>query len=105
MIRIENKKYYCGDGVYIGRPSLLGNQFRIGKDGTREDVIRLYRAWLWEQIRRRAAIYHELKRLARIASRGDLPLICWCKERDKDVHSHGDILKRAVEWLNSKDGQ
>jgi Domain of unknown function (DUF4326) len=44
MIRIENKKYYHGDGVYIGRPSLLGNQFRIGKDGTREDVLLLYRA-------------------------------------------------------------
>ncbi len=27
MIRIENKKYYRGGGVYIGRPSLLGNPF------------------------------------------------------------------------------
>ena len=39
MIRIENKKTYRGDGVYIGRPSLLGNPFRIGEHGTRAEVI------------------------------------------------------------------
>ena len=32
--------------VYIGRGSKWGNPFRIGKDGTREDVIRMYVAWL-----------------------------------------------------------
>jgi Domain of unknown function (DUF4326) len=46
MIRIENKKYYSGDGVYIGRPSILGNPFKIGKDGTREEVGQKYRVWL-----------------------------------------------------------
>jgi Domain of unknown function (DUF4326) len=102
MIRIENKKHYRGDGVYIGRPSLLGNPFKIGKDGTREEVTALYRVWLWEQIKRRGAVYQELKRLAAIARQGDLVLICWCKERDKDVGCHGDPVKRAIEWLNSK---
>ena len=36
MITIENKKTYQGDGIYIGRPSLLGNPYAIGKDGTRQ---------------------------------------------------------------------
>jgi Domain of unknown function (DUF4326) len=105
MIRIENKKYYSGDGVYIGRPSILGNPFKIGKDGTREEVIQKYRVWLWEHIKRRDRIYRELERLAAIARRSDLTLICWCKERDRDVDCHGDPLKRSIEWLSSNAGQ
>jgi len=50
MIRIENKRTYRGAGVYIGRPGLLGNPFEIGVHGDREDVIRLYRQWLWGRI-------------------------------------------------------
>jgi len=57
MIYIENKKTYRGDGIYVGRKmlgipgSLLGNPFRIGRDGTRSEVISKYRRWLWEQIK------------------------------------------------------
>jgi len=102
MIRIENKKYYRGEGVYIGRPSLLGNPFKIGKDGTRQEVIRRYRHWLWEQIKRRGEVFRELESLAAIARRGELTLICWCKERDRDLDCHGDLVMRAIEWLNSK---
>src|SRR5215510_11077505 len=97
MIRIENKKTYRGDGVYIGRPSLLGNPFRIGENGTRAEVISLYRAWLWRQIKLRGDVYEELKRLAARAKNGDLVLICWCKP----ANCHGDILKSAVVWMNS----
>ena len=34
--------------VYIGRPSVWGNPFSIGKDGDREEVIAKYIAWLHE---------------------------------------------------------
>ena len=37
MIRIENRKTYRGDGVYIGGPSPLGNPYRIGEHGAREE--------------------------------------------------------------------
>jgi hypothetical protein len=103
MITIENKMTYRGDGIYIGRPSLLGNPFRIGEDGTRDEVIQLYRAWLWSQINLRGKVYRELERLASIARQGDLTLICWCKDRDRDVSCHGDLVKRAIEWLNSEE--
>ncbi|HKQ80045.1 MAG TPA: DUF4326 domain-containing protein [Blastocatellia bacterium] len=103
MIRIENKKIYRGDGVYIGRPSLLGNPFRIGEHGTRAEVISLYRSWLWRQIKLRGDVYRELQRLVAIARRGDLVLICWCKRPGyHDVPCHGDILKSAVMWMNSE---
>ena len=91
MITIVNRKTYRGEGVYIGRPSLLGNPYRIGEDGSRDEVIAKYRAWLWQQIRQRGAVYHELFRLAEIARTGDLYLICWCKQIDREVGCHGDI--------------
>ncbi len=99
MIRIENKKTYHGEGVYIGRPSLLGNPFKIGIDGTRDEVTQCYRFWLWEQIKRQGKVYQELQRLVEIARHGDLILICWCKERDRNFSCHGDILKRSIGWL------
>ena len=64
---------------YICRPSPLRNPFKIGKDGTRQEVIQKYGIWLWEQIKRQGAVYRELERLAATARRGDLTLICWCK--------------------------
>ncbi len=101
MIRIENKKTYRGEGVYIGRPSLLGNPFKIGQHGTREEVVQRYKAWLWRQIQLRGEVYEELKRLAAIAKQGELVLICWCKEPGRSVQCHGDVLESAVRWLHS----
>lgn len=103
MITIVNRKTYRGEGVYIGRPSLLGNPYRIGEDGDRDEVIAKYRTWLWQQIRQRGAVYHELLRLAEIVRNGDLYLICWCKQIDREVGCHGDILKSAITWINSVD--
>jgi Domain of unknown function (DUF4326) len=103
MIRIENRKTYHSDGVYIGRSTLLGNPFKIGKDGTREEVVQKYRVWLWEQIKRRGEVYRELLRLAAKAKDEELILICWCKQPGRQIACHGDLIKRSVEWLNSID--
>ncbi|MEP7342635.1 MAG: DUF4326 domain-containing protein [Acidobacteriota bacterium] len=97
MIRIENKKTYRGEGVYIGRPSLIGNPFRIGAHGTREQVIAKYREWLWQQIKERGGVYRELCRMVGEARKGDLTLICWCKERSRQVACHGDVVRAALE--------
>lgn len=35
--------------VYIGRGGQWGNPFRIGPDGTREEVIEKYREWILDQ--------------------------------------------------------
>lgn len=35
--------------VYIGRGGQWGNPFRIGRDGTREEVIEKYREWILGQ--------------------------------------------------------
>lgn len=103
MIRIENKKTYRGEGVYIGRPSPLGNPFKIGMHGTREEVIAQFRVWLWQQIKEQTAVFQELQRLVTQAQHDDLVLLCWCKEPNREVPCHGDVLRAAIQWLNGKD--
>lgn len=66
------------EGVYIGRPSRFGNPFVIGRDGTREEVIAKYRAWIMTQPDLLAAL-PEL--------RGQ-DLLCWCAPKP----CHGDVL-------------
>jgi hypothetical protein len=55
--------------VYVGRPTIWGNPFTIGKDGTRAEVVLKYSAWLNER--------PELKAKARAELRGK-DLVCWC---------------------------
>ena len=64
--------------VYVGRPSKWGNPFTIGKDGTRQQVIDKYRAWLLTQPDLIASI-PELK--------GKI-LGCWCSPKP----CHADVL-------------
>jgi hypothetical protein len=51
-IRVLNKKHLrgpAGNAVYVGRPSVWGNPFVIGKDGSRAEVIEKYETWLMSQ--------------------------------------------------------
>ena len=72
--------------VYIGRPnpennweeSKWGNPFKIGPDGTREEVLQKYRAWAVHQ----PELLNDLHELE-----GKI-LGCWCKPKD----CHGDFL-------------
>ena len=68
--------------VYIGRPSKWGNPFVIGKDGTRDEVIRKYESWLLTQ----PALLAALPEL-----RGKV-LGCWCFPQA----CHGDVLVRLA---------
>lgn len=92
-INILNRRWDRG-GEYIGRPSPLGNPFRIGPDGaTRDVVIDLYARWLDQKIQERdPAICGELERLRRIAEKGTLELSCWCAPR----RCHGDEIADRI---------
>lgn len=45
MPKVYNKhhKDAPADAVYVGRPSVYGNPFVMGKDGTREEVVQKFR--------------------------------------------------------------
>ena len=65
--------------TYVARPSKWGNPFKIGRDGTREEVIERYRQHLEE--------HPELKEAARRELRGK-HLACWCAP----LPCHADVL-------------
>ena len=82
--------------VYIGRPSRWGNSFRIGRDGSREEVIAKYREWLMSQPGLLADI-HELK---------GKTLGCWCRPtagfRGR-LLCHGQILAGLADGIAAED--
>ena len=67
------------DAVYVGRPTKWGNPYVIGKDGSREDVIRLYRTFIEGLV---AAGRRDVSEL-----RGR-DLVCWCAP----LPCHADVL-------------
>ena len=67
-----------GNRVYVGRPSKWGNPFVIGRDGTRDDVIEKYSAWVVRQPQLMGAL-HQLR---------GKDLICWCAPE----RCHADVL-------------
>ncbi len=69
--------------VYIGRPSPWGNPFVIGRDGTREEVITKYEAW----IKSKPELMKQLHLLK------GKRLACWCKP----LACHGDVLARLAD--------
>lgn len=68
--------------VFIGRPSIFGNPFVIGTDGTRREVIQKYKQYFDNRIRTDIQFQAEVERL-----RG-LKLGCYCKPKA----CHGDII-------------
>ncbi len=69
--------------IYIGRPSIWGNPFVMGKDGTREDVIRKYGEWINTQ--------PNLIEKAKVELKGKI-LGCFCSP----LACHGDVLSKIV---------
>lgn len=69
--------------VYIGRPTKWGNPFIIGHDGTREEVVAKYEAWIRKQPALMAAARRELR---------GKDLACWCSP----LVCHGDVLLKIA---------
>lgn len=102
MIQIVNRKTYRGTSVYVGRPTVLGNPFVIGRDGSRADVLQKYRRWLWSAMQsRNETVLAEFRRLAEQAAAGDVVLSCWCSP----APCHAEILRAAIGWLQTKTGE
>ena len=69
--------------VYIGRPSKWGNPFKIGKDGTRKEVLEKYRQYL---------LNNKLLMEDILSLDGEI-LGCYCKPKA----CHGDIIVETIE--------
>lgn len=76
VVHCKKSKY----DVYIGRPSKWGNPFAIGRDGSREDVVRKYENYL----------VHNDALLESLWELHGKVLGCWCAP----AACHGDVLAR-----------
>jgi len=71
--------------VYIGRPSIWGNPFTIGRDGDREEVVEKYRQWVLQQP----------QLMARLPELQGKRLGCWCTPQ----LCHGEVLAELADAL------
>jgi len=69
--------------VYIGRGGQWGNPFRIGPDGTRDDVIEKYRDWIVTQP----------QLMSQLSFLKGKTLGCYCAP----LACHGDVLIELCE--------
>ena len=91
MITIVNK-HHGSSGVYVGRPTVLGNPYTL-EAYTRTDAIARYRIWLRQQWQRHGEVHAALLQLAcRYQERGELTLACWCAPQ----RCHAEVIREAV---------
>jgi hypothetical protein len=83
MPRVLNKRHIAGpvpNSVYIGRPGIHGNPFRIGPHGSRRHVVEKYID----------SLPSDRDALARIRCLRGKHLVCWC--HPLDCHGHVNLL-------------
>jgi hypothetical protein len=83
----KHRDKLTASAVYVGRPSPFGNPFVIGEDGTRDEVIELYRKWFYQRIMNDPQFKADVDGL-----RGH-DLVCWCAPKA----CHADVI---LEYLD-----
>jgi hypothetical protein len=101
-IFIKNKRTYNGEGEYVGRPSPLGNPFRITFTQPRQVAIERYAFWLVNIIDNQdeksiklvyPKVIPELNRLFNILiDKQKLILICHCSPKP----CHANVIKQIL---------
>ena len=95
-INVRNKSKWNQQGVYIGRPSELGNPFKITEDQTREICIQRYGYMLISAIKKRShVIMAELQKIEALLlnhPKHKVNLICHCAP----LPCHGDLIKQVL---------
>lgn len=80
------------DYIYIGRPSRWGNPFVIDNIITRDQALRMFHDWWWNERQR------PLRDAARKLLKGKR-LACWCAPE----RCHGDIIAAWVDREEAPD--
>ena len=92
IVNLKHEPHALANGaVRIDRRTRFGNPYRIGRDGSREEVIERYRRRLWQRIRAGAVSLEEL------AALHGKTLACHCAP----LPCHGEVLARAAAWAAS----
>ncbi|HDJ86204.1 MAG TPA: DUF4326 domain-containing protein, partial [Chromatiales bacterium] len=84
--------------VYVGRGHPLGNPYRIGSDGTREEVVEKYRGWLDVGVRR--GDRNILAALRTLRENSDL--VCSCAPKPCHAEVIAEVWARERERLTER---
>tara|TARA_Y100000296_G_scaffold80431_1_gene105950 strand:- start:435 stop:716 length:282 start_codon:yes stop_codon:yes gene_type:complete len=86
MAKVLNKRDsgVPAGAVYVGRPSKFGNPYEIGRDGSREEVIQKYEAWLLT-----ADNGLSIDDLLQLKGKD---LVCWCAP----LACHAEVLLKYI---------
>ena len=93
-INVRNKSKWKQSGFYVGRPTILGNPFRIDEQITREESIQRYAEWFISKIKSRNNHFiqhlHIMEHM--LKENGKLDLVCWCAPE----MCHADLIKQVL---------
>ncbi len=86
MAKVLNKRDsgVPAGAIYVGRPSKFGNPYEIGRDGSREEVIQKYEAWL-------LTADNGLS-IADLLQLKGKDLVCWCAP----LACHAEVLLKYI---------
>lgn len=93
-VQVANK-VRGGSGEYVGRPSPLGNPYRLDSDGDRDQVCDQYEEWFQAQYAacNEAFMAELLRLLDKYVVEGQLSLLCWCAPK----RCHAGTIARFIE--------
>ena len=92
LVNIKKTKKY---NVYIGRGSIYGNPYKIGKDGTREEVVEKYKKYFYKRMLTDKEFRDKVHSL-----KGKI-LGCYCAP---DL-CHGNVILEYLEKKNMEDDE
>lgn len=93
----ENAEYMGRAMPHVGlKQSKFANPFKLSKDEPRGATIERYRIWLWQQIRSGKITIQDLLDL------DGKDLVCFCKQPNKEVACHCDVILSAIEWAKQR---
>lgn len=115
MIAVAKHPAVLPNAVYVGRTRSAGKQyptayhqlanpFRIGADGSREEVVAKYRQWLFQRIKiGTSTIRYALLALLEQAKTTGVVLVCHCTNNlvggPLGDECHAQVVARALEWM------
>ena len=101
-IVVLSKRDSGARGEYVGRPSPLGNPFKLECESNCDAVIARYEVWLRERIAARdQRVCDELNRLYVIArDTGLLELACWCAPK----RCHAEVIRKVLLEVLERNG-
>ena len=101
LIKVARKGQGLG-GVYVGRPTPLGNPFRLEREDQREEVVARYATWLEQELHRgNREVARTLEELYRKLKRqGVLTLLCFCAPR----RCHAEVIAEKLRLMAEAEG-